>query len=218
MTSRRSRARGYTAIEVLVAMTLFAVGTASVLSLQRASIVGSSDARRNDVATAVGSEWIERLRQDSLAWTLPSAADPGGPSNIATATKLLAPGGTLAVVLGPTGTSDAGAETDWITAPIPATVAGLLDLGTPAYDLVGRPLTTLDIGGAPPQPPQICVQYRLQWIIPDSLIRAEVRVLYLAAGGAIGCTPGTGNPTTPPGFPNGFRSVNFTTSLRQNPR
>ena len=109
MTSRRSRARGYTAIEVLVAMTLFAVGTASVLSLQRASIVGSSDARRNDVATAVGSEWIERLRQDSLAWTLPSAADPGGPSNIATATKLLAPGGTLAVVLGPTGTSDAGA-------------------------------------------------------------------------------------------------------------
>jgi len=216
--SRRARSRagalGYTAVEVLVALTLFAVGTAGVLSLQRASIVGSSDARRTDVATAVGAEWIERLRQDSMAWNLPNAENPTAPSNHGTATKLLAP-----VVVGPVGTSDAGADTPWITAAIPANAAAMLDRGSPAYDLVGRPLLDTEVtttGAA------ICVQYRLQWVVEpavdqNGLMRAEVRVLYLAAGGRVGCVPGNGDPTTPTGFPNGFRSVNLTTTLRQNP-
>ncbi len=209
MTRRRSR--GYTAIEVLVALTLFAVGTASVLSLQRAAIVGASDARRTDVATAVGAEWLERLRQDSLAWTLPSASNPTGASNLTTATKIL---GANAIPVGPTGTSDAGADTPWITAGLPGDVATLLDRGSPAYDIVGRPLITpaeVTNDGA------FCVQYRLQWIIPDSLIRAEVRVHYLVSGGRIPCAGGTGDPSVPAGFPNGFRSVHLTTTLRQNP-
>jgi len=222
---RRSRAHrlGYTAIEVLVALTLFAVGTAGVLSLQRVSIVGASDARQTDIATAIGAEWVERLRQDSLAWTLPSAADPLGPSNLTTATKIL---GVNAIPIGPTGTSDAGADTPWITPPTPGSAAALLDLGSPAYDLVGRALTTVDIGSVPPQPPHFCVQYRLQWLVPSPpptptsgppLIRAEVRVLYLTSGGAIGCAAGTGDPIAPAGFPAGFRSIHLTTSLRQNP-
>ena len=205
----RARALGYTAIEVLVALTLFAVGTAGVLSLQRASIVGSSDARRTDVATAVGAEWIERLRQDSMGWNLPNAENPTVPSNHATATKLLGP-----VVLGPVGTSDAGADTPWLTPALPANAAAMLDRGSPAYDLVGRPLLDSEVlttGAA------ICVQYRLQWVVQDNLMRAEVRVVYLAAGGRVGCVAGSGDPTAPAGFPNGFRSVNLTTTLRQNP-
>ena len=70
MTRRRSR--GYTAIEVLVALTLFAVGTASVLSLQRAAIVGASDARRTDVATAVakGLHYVSRSVAQRMADSL----------------------------------------------------------------------------------------------------------------------------------------------------
>lgn len=214
--SHRTRSRGYTAIEVLVALTLFAVGTAGVLSLQRASIVGSSDARRNDVATAVGAEWIERLRQDSLGWTLPSSQN-SAVSNHATATKLLG-----VVVDGPAGTSDAGADTPWVTAALPGDATTLLDRGSPAYDLVGRPLQMGEVA----TDGSFCVQYRLQWVVSPNLgavnfqagvMRAEVRVLYMASGGRIGCTAGTGDPTVPAGFPNGFRSIHFTTMLRSNP-
>lgn len=219
---RRSRSRGYTAIEVLVALTLFAVGTAGVLSLQRAAIVGSSDARRNDVAASIGSEWMERLRKDALAWTLPSAADPSAASNLGTATRILS---ANPIPLGPVGTPTTGADTPWITAPIPGNALALGESGSPAYDLVGRGLTTADMGGANPEQPRYCVQYRVQWLVPETpppqlappLLRAEVRVLYLVSGGAIGCAPGTGDPTVPAGFPAGFHSVTFTTTLKQNP-
>lgn len=211
--ARRSRSLGYTAIEVLVALTLFAVGTAGVLSLQRAAIVGSSDARRTDVATAIGAEWIERLRQDSTAWTLPNAENPTAMSNHTTATKLLS-----VAVLGPVGTSDAGADTPWNTAALPPDAAALLDRGSPAYDLVGRPL----LAGEVATDAAICVQYRVQTMAVDAannptLMRAEVRVVYLAAGGRIGCAAGNGDPVAPAGFPTGFRSINLTTTLRQNP-
>lgn len=208
LSRSRARARAYTAIEVLVALTLFAVGTAGVLSLQRAAIVGSSDARRTDVATAIGSEWIERLRQDSLAWTLPNSENPGALSNHGSATKLLG-----VVVPGPPGTSDAGADTPWITATVAPDLTTLLSRGSPAYDLVGRPLLVGDVATEA----AFCVQYRLQWVVIDNLMRAEVRVVYLQAGGRVGCAAGTGDPVAPAGFPTGFRSINLTSALRQNP-
>lgn len=214
--SLRARSAGYTAVEVLIALTLFAVGTAGVLSLQRASIVGSADARRSDVAAAVGSEWLERLRQDSLAWNLPNAANPGAPSNHSTATRYLS-----VVVDGPTGTSDAGAASPWITPNVPGTAADNERLGSPAYDVVGRPLIASDVG----EFGIYCMQYRLQWVSYDDsgplviggMMRAEVRVLYLASGDRLLCTAIVGDPAVPAGFPVGYKSINMTTTLRQNP-
>ncbi len=214
---RSARARaGYTAVEVLIALTLFAVGTAGVLSLQRASIVGSADARRSDVASAIASEWLERLRQDSLAWNLPNAANPGAPSNHGTATKYLG-----VVVTGPTGTSDAGAASPWITPAVPGTQADNDRLGSPSYDIVGRPLIAADV----PNFGLYCMQYRLQWVAFDNsgpivigaMMRAEVRVLYLTSGDRLPCAALVGDPPVPAGFPAGYKSINMTTTLRQNP-
>ena len=42
-------------------------------------------------------------------------------------------------------------------------------------------------------------------------------LLTILALSRIGCTAGTGDPTVPAGFPNGFRSIHFTTMLRSNP-
>ena len=66
---RRRRARGYSAIEVLMAMTVFAVGAAGVIAMQRASVQGNVDARRIDTANAIARDWIERVRRDSMLWT-----------------------------------------------------------------------------------------------------------------------------------------------------
>jgi prepilin-type N-terminal cleavage/methylation domain-containing protein len=216
-SSRRARRAGYTAVEVLVALTLFAVGTASVLSLQRASIIGSSDARRTDVGTAIAAEWVERLREDSFGWPFPD-----GGATLATQTS-----GTRYLTVaqsGPDGTSTSGADTDWFVAPIPATAGALDDSGSPIYDIVGRPLTNsaADLSVA-----RFCTQYRLQYVSYDDsgalpagkLMRAEVRVLQCPDGGPITCTgttAGVSTATLCAGATGPARAISMTVTLRQN--
>jgi prepilin-type N-terminal cleavage/methylation domain-containing protein len=66
---RRTTARGYTAIEVLMAMSVFAIGAAAIIGMMRASIQGNLDARRLDQANSLAREWMERLRRDAMKWT-----------------------------------------------------------------------------------------------------------------------------------------------------
>src|SRR5262249_22179703 len=84
--SRMRSSRGFTAVEVLVAMTLFAIGAAGVISMQKVAIEGNADARSFDVATGIGAEWLGRLRRDSMAWTKPNAIDTT--NNLSTTTWL----------------------------------------------------------------------------------------------------------------------------------
>jgi prepilin-type N-terminal cleavage/methylation domain-containing protein len=83
---RRLAARGYTMIEILVSMTLLAIGAAGVMAMQKAAVQGHQDARQMDVANAIAREWMERLRRDAMMWT-PDATKPGvvPPPNIAQA-------------------------------------------------------------------------------------------------------------------------------------
>jgi len=76
MNATHSGGRGYTVVEVLSAMTLFAIGAAGVISMQRVTIQGGDDARRMDVATSLAHEWTARLQRDSMFWTKPNSSDP----------------------------------------------------------------------------------------------------------------------------------------------
>ncbi len=60
--------RGYTAMEVVMAAGLFAVGATGVLSMQRSAISGNMRAHRIDVATGIASAWIERARAEAALW------------------------------------------------------------------------------------------------------------------------------------------------------
>ena len=163
--SRRGQKRGYTAVEVLMAMTLFAIGAAGVIGMQRAVIQGGEDARRADMATNIANEWVARLQRDAGFWTQPNATVPDKIDLNQTR--------WLKDVDKPCPTFCS------VTMPA-APAAGL----SPAFDPFGRDLpfgTTEAV---------YCVQYRLQWIVPPGagptypkleqtgLMRAEVRVYY----------------------------------------
>lgn len=55
-SSRPRTGRGYTAIEVMLAITVLMIGSAGVMSMQKASIQGNFDARRLDLANSIAHD------------------------------------------------------------------------------------------------------------------------------------------------------------------
>lgn len=208
ITRRRAHrdARGYTSVEVLIAMTLFAIGAAGVIGMQRATIQGGEDARRFDMATNIANEWLSRLQRDSMFWTEPSSDKPTS-MNISN-TRWLKNVDTCG--------------TNFCTIPMPAAPADGL---SPAFDQFGR-----DLPAGITTEAFFCVQYRLQWIAPPGvgpsypaplkltgLMRAEVRVYWNSLEQAP-----VGNCASPPPevipAATTFRMVYATTAIRENPK
>lgn len=61
-------ARGYTMIEVMMALGLLAVGAAGIVAMEKAAVVGNASARTVATATALAERWVERLRADAMLW------------------------------------------------------------------------------------------------------------------------------------------------------
>lgn len=64
----RPRPRGYTMIEVMMALALLAVGASGVIAMQKAAVVGNASAKSIATATALAARWAERLRLDAMVW------------------------------------------------------------------------------------------------------------------------------------------------------
>ena len=153
-----TKSRGYTSIEVLMAMTVFAVGAASVIAMQRASVQGNLDARKLDTANGIARDWIERIRRDATMWTL---------SNNISGTQILSVGAYYGAWALPIATCPAN------------TLTGPADGRCPAFDLFGHDLGTADFQSA-----AFCVNIRLDNVTAPvagfdaDLIRADVRVYW----------------------------------------
>jgi prepilin-type N-terminal cleavage/methylation domain-containing protein len=211
----RSRAmRGYTAIEVLMAITVMAIGAAGVMSMVKATVLGNLDARKTDIANAIARTWVERLRRDAMMWTSPGPTNGTG-SNIATAKIINAGVGTIGNWFLPNQYLPPAAN----NAPI-----------SPGFDILGRDLLTADITPNLAVTPQIpgaffCAHVRLTWLTANELLRADVRVIWpravsnndtskaLPADGVCGAvaTSNTPNPLI-------YHALYVTTSLRGNPQ
>jgi prepilin-type N-terminal cleavage/methylation domain-containing protein len=171
--------RGYTAIEVLIAMTVMAIGAAAVMSMQKASIQGNLEARRIDVANSIGRMWVERLERDSMQWTQPNNNNVLA-NNLGTATTLLT-----------------NLNGGWF---VPAAAPPM----SYAYDILGRDLAVGDAGSA-----VFCVNMRLRTLVSGiavqggaavpQLIRADVRVVWRRGLGVnptgAFCSPANGDMT-----------------------
>ena len=190
--ARRRWGRGYTAVEILIAMTVMSIGAAAVISMQRASVQGNLDARKSDIANTIARTWVERLERDAMQWTQPGPTNPAG-NNLATA-LVLNDGLAQGVWFQPT---DYLASWGW----------------SPGFDILGRDIPTSDALNTA----IFCTNVRLTWLnTTHDLIHADVRVVW-ARGITSNTSPCTlvanANPDTTQ-----YQAVYLTTALRGNPQ
>jgi prepilin-type N-terminal cleavage/methylation domain-containing protein len=158
--------RGYTVVEVMMAMAILAVGATGVIAMQKATLIGNVRARDLHVGNAIASSWIERLRADSQRWLV----NEDSTSTIGQTRWLNVVGSDFPTV--------AGAEGAWFR---PAQVA-LEDISYLA-DVRGDDTTDPSVAG-------FCTHLRLTQLTPR-MIRAEVRVYWLKTHG-VSTTPQSG--------------------------
>jgi hypothetical protein len=173
MRSRPSSARsasGYTAVEIMMALTVMTIGAAAVMSLQKTSVTGNFDARETDLATSIARTWVDRLHRDAMSWTQPNNTYPAG-NNFANAALLSSP-----------------AYGRW-TLPNFEMNATNPETMSYAFDVLGRDIPS-GLATSTPSPVVFCVNYRLQWLVPPNLaggagvavepglIRVDLRVLW----------------------------------------
>jgi prepilin-type N-terminal cleavage/methylation domain-containing protein len=63
--------RGYTVIEVTMALAILAIGASGILALQKVTLAGVTGGRNIATANEVAVAWTERLRADAAAWNNP---------------------------------------------------------------------------------------------------------------------------------------------------
>lgn len=175
---RASRvARGFTIIELLVAVIVTTIAFVALFDLQASSLQGLRNTRRMVQANMLASNFLENLRLEFMSWT----GDAGGqleqdeteyphlaqlPVGGAVSAGAQTPGGDVAdapgwVIAGPADDSDR--RVSFVGAPHP--------LGY--NEGIREAMVEQDLEGA--ERP-FCLHYRLTWLIPNRAIRAEVEV------------------------------------------
>lgn len=178
MIAKKTLQRGYTMVEVLVSMTLLAIGAAGAIAMQKSAVQGHQEARQMDMANAIAREWMERLRRDAMMWT-PATGLQGitPPPNLTQAP-------TLQIFSPP----------HWYIPNQRITPAGSqTDVESPGFDVLGRDVPTADLMVANEGQTsgtgtfttntqtvlEYCVNVRITPLTADqTLLRAEVRVFW----------------------------------------
>jgi len=162
----RARA-GFTLVEVVVVVALTTAGFLAMLDLQINTIRGTGSSRDQQEAMMLAEHTIQSIRQEAYRWT---ASQPL--ANISADLLFLANV--------PIDTSSTE-PTPWFIAWQNAAEA---DQTVPAVggsntrDAGIRGLYSLQSGATDPVNRRFCVHYRLAWMIPNQLLRAEIKVLW----------------------------------------
>lgn len=211
---RSPSSRGYTIVELLMSLSVLAIGVAGVLGMQRVTISSNQHAKNLSLATRIAQGWIDELAADATLWTVRNGAS------------------TLA------------GSTTWLNVVQPNQIWGwnvpaysLLRRFGPGFDALGSPVDhTTNPGGA-----HFCTQIRLAFVRPElaggtltdtGVIRTQVRVFWRrddslsTLGGA--AAPGAGNlcavtgaeldaDLDPVNGGNSFHVIYLTSAVRETP-
>jgi prepilin-type N-terminal cleavage/methylation domain-containing protein len=192
------RARGYTAVELLIAISIFGVGVSGAIAMQKVTAASNMHAKNLAVATHIAESWIDMLATDAVSWNSPSVAS--GPTPDIGETKWL-----QKVV------ANANTTNAWF---LPDTT---LRFG-PGFDALGNPVNP----SVNPDDVRFCSHLRLSWLYQptasgNGLIRAEVRVFWPRDGqGLTATTCTTGQVTAVGGNVQTFHFVQKISAIREN--
>jgi type IV pilus assembly protein PilV len=157
-TSRATlrRQRGYTVVELLMALAVFAVGVSGIISMQKVTVAANGDARHLALATHIAQSWLDELAAEAGQWNDTDDFDD---------TDWL---------------SQAGAEDGPAGSWFRPAYDDDRQFG-PAFDALGGAVAPADI----PDAAQFCTDLRFRWLAGQTavkrgggLLRAEVRVFW----------------------------------------
>jgi len=161
MKKNRTSERGYTAVEVMMSMTLLLVGAVGVMAMQRAAVQGNADAREMDVASSIARAWLERAERDSALWT-PSTVVASPPANLQNASVIAE------------GVITNAAGTWFVPKARLVPTGGQYDYESPGFDILGQDMETTTAAGL-----RYCVNLRVTPLTTDqTLMRVEARVFW----------------------------------------
>jgi len=177
-------ARGYTIVELMMALTILAIGVSGIIAMEKITVVANRDAKSLALASHIAEAWQEQLAADASQWNHPSEKQHQ---------------------------RDLDTDTTWLrdvdSSPgqwIRPKWSNRLYFGA-AFDGMGNPISEGGGGNGGGSTnlaqAQFCTNIRLSWLYPDTagngLIRTEVRVFWVRGGmggtvnGKSVCDPGT---------------------------
>lgn len=160
---RRARARGFTIIEVIVAMGVMVLGMLGIFALQKQTLMANSIGRQRAIAHQVAQTWIEYLKQDALLnWTR------AGEQDGVTAAQAIGPAAWLSIV---------NVQPN-IFQQIP--ISPVQNQVSNAFDFRGNAIPGgIQNGAVPPgASPWFCVSFRPAWVYLGRALRVDVRVFW----------------------------------------
>lgn len=169
--TRQAPRRGYTVVELMMALTILAIGVSGIIAMEKVTVAANRHAKSLAIASRIAEAWQEQLAADAAQWNHPSEKqNQRDLDNDTTWLKLV--------------DSNPG---QWVRPKW----SDARQFGA-AFDALGNPIseggTSSGAGGASANLSQavFCANIRLDWLYPDTsgngLIRAEVRVFWVRGG------------------------------------
>jgi len=69
MNRPRKSQRGYTAVELMMAIGIFGIGVTGIIAMQRATVSSNHFAKTMTLADGIAQAWLSQLQADGTLWT-----------------------------------------------------------------------------------------------------------------------------------------------------
>lgn len=159
--ARAGAGRGYTIVELMMAIAVFAIGVSGIIAMQKVAAAANQHSRALSLATNIAQAWQDQLNADSSLFTN-TTTNPLALNNTAWLSQLVSNTGSVSN------------QTPWFK----PTWNANLGIGAP-FDALGKPIDDTNGQGTGAQ---FCVHLRLTRLYPNSpgieVIRTEVRVIW----------------------------------------